>query len=92
MVNELQKNKNKINLIKKTFIFFLILIIFSPIFIAFQQSSSGLQELKSCETYHSALQINSEKVFKLSQLNREFSKPTLKEELVPKPEFFCKSP
>ena len=64
------KNKNKFT--KSIFITFLIFIIFSPIFLLFQQNSTNLENIKSCETYASSLSINSEKVFRLSQLNREF--------------------
>ena len=64
--------KNEIKQTKNIFIAFLIILFFLPILLLFQNNISNLENVNKCETYAASLNISSEKVFKLSQLNRKF--------------------
>lgn len=64
--------KNEIKQTKNIFLVLLIFLIFLPIFLFFQNNITNLGNINKCETYAASLSISSEKVFSLSQLNREF--------------------
>lgn len=67
------RHKDKAKIIKIIFLLLLIPFILLPIYLFFQENPSSIENIRSCETYASNLKISSEKVFRLSQLNREYS-------------------
>lgn len=56
-----------------TKIFFLISIVLIPTYLSFGQNQLKVSNVKKCENFASSFNINSKKIYGLSQLNKEFS-------------------